>query len=270
VSRSGPAFHASRAFAPRQHVQKLLPVYALFSVIEDVCSRISDEDVARTKIAWWRTECVQKNPAESRHPVLKEMKRTGALQMLSAELFNQLFDSAEYRLDAGAPADLDALKKECVEITRPQLEIELTACGIERGALQFEPGMLAGSGQLQLIRESAGPKDRSGFWWVPLNLLARHGVSREDISSRPESPGVGALFNELFEAGGVGESGAIATSEAAAYQPARHIFAITALYSRQLKRLQNRQPGRYQEELQKLTLSDLFAAWQSARQLRWR
>lgn len=270
VSRSGPAFRASRAFAPRQHVQKLLPVYALFSVIEDVCSRISDEDVARSKIAWWRMECVQKKPAESHHPVLKEMKRTGALQMLTAKLFNQLFDSAEYRLDAGAPADLDALKKECADIMRPQLEIELAACGIEESALRFEPGMLAGSGQLQLIRESAEPKERSGFWWVPMNLLARHGVSREDISNQPESPGVGALFNELLEAGGGGESGAIPASEAAAYQSTRHIFAINALYSRQLKRLQNQQPGQFQEELQKLRLTDLFAAWQSARQLRWR
>ena len=270
VSRSGPAFRASRAFAPRPHVQKLLPVYALFSVIEDVCSRISDEDVARSKIAWWRMECVQKKPAESHHPVLKEMKRTGALQMLTAKLFNQLFDSAEYRLDAGAPADLDALKKVAVDIMRPQLEIELAACGIEQDALRFEPGMLAGSGQLQLISESAGPKERSGFWWVPLNLLARHGVSREDISIRPESTAVRALFNELFEADGIGEGGAIAASEAAAYQPARHIFAINALYSRQLNRLQNRQPGQYQEELQKLKLADLLAAWQSARQLRWR
>jgi phytoene synthase len=260
----------SRTFAPRQHVQKLLPVYALFSVIEDVCSSISDQDVARSKIAWWRMECVQKDPAESLHPVLKEMKRTGALQMLTAKLFNQLFDSAEYRLDAGAPADLDALKKVCVEIIEPQLEIELAACGMGQGTLQFEPGMLAGSGQLQLIRESAGPKDRSGFWWVPLNLLARHRVSREDISNHPESPGVRDLFNELFEAGGIGESGVITASEAAAYLSARHIFAISALYSRQLKRLQNRQPDRFPEELQKVRLTDLFAAWQSARQLSWR
>jgi phytoene synthase len=270
VSRSGSVFRMSRAFAPGQQVQKLLPVYALFAVIEDVCSSISDEDVARSKIAWWRIECVQKNPAESHHPVLKEMKRTGALQMLSAELFNRLFDSAEYRLDAGAPADLGALKKVCIEIMRPQLEIELAACGIGQGALHFEPGMLAGSGQLQLIRESSGPKHRSGFWWVPLNLLARHGVSRGDIENRSESSGAGALFNELFEANGIGQSGAIPASEAAAYQPARHIFAINALYSRQLKRLQNRRPGQYQEELQKLKLTDLFAAWQSARQLRWR
>ncbi len=270
VARSGPAFRMSRAFAPRQHVQKLLPVYALFAVIENICSSISDEDVARSKIAWWRSECVQKNPAESHHPVLKEMKRTGALHMLSAELFNRFFDSAEYRLDADAPADLGGLKKACIEIMRPQLEIELAACGIGQGALHFETGMLAGSGQLQLIRESSGPNRRSGFWWVPLNLLARHGVSREDIENRSESSGAGALFNDLFEANGIGQSGAIPASEAASYQPARHVFAINALYSRQLKRLQNRQPGQYQEELQKLKLPDLFAAWQSARQLRWR
>ncbi len=48
---------------------------------------------------------------------------------------------------------------------------------------------------------------------MPLNLLARHGVSREDIENRSESSGAGALFNDLFEANGIGQSGAIPASE---------------------------------------------------------
>lgn len=270
VSRTRPVFRTSQVFAPRQHVHKLLPVYALFSVVEDIFTRISDEDVARSKLAWWRMECVQKDPAESHHPVLREMKRTGALELLHAELFRQMFDSAESRLDASAPADMGALNELCVAMQLPQLEMEMAVCDIRPGALQLDPRMMASNGQVQLIRESAALNESGGFWWVPLNLLARHGIGRDEIANRPDAAGVGALFDDLFEARDSSEGDVTATGKSKDIHQARHIFAISGLYAQQLKHLQKCAPGKYREELQKAKLTDLFTAWRCARQLRWR
>ena len=77
----------------------------------------------------------------------------------------------------------------CVELHRPQLDLELGISGLKGSKLELEPGLLARNGLLQLIRESVYRKEQGGFWWIPLNLLARHGVSREDIVTGPAVPG---------------------------------------------------------------------------------
>ena len=82
VGKSNRLFRISQVFAPRHCAEKLLPLYALFSVVEQICSNISDEDVAHSKLNWWRNECLQNIPADSRHPVMKELSRTGALDDL--------------------------------------------------------------------------------------------------------------------------------------------------------------------------------------------
>ena len=63
VGKSNRVFRISQVFAPRHCAEKLLPLYALFSAVEQICSSISDEDVARSKLNWWRIECLQKIPS---------------------------------------------------------------------------------------------------------------------------------------------------------------------------------------------------------------
>jgi len=181
VGKSNRVFRISQVFASRHCAEKLLPLYALFSAVEQICSSISDEDVARAKLNWWRIECLQKIPNESGHPVMKELNRSGAMSDLRWESIASLLDGVESRLYASAPPDVEALKGMCIELHRPQLELELGISGLKRSTLEFEPGLLARNGMLQLIRESVYRKEQGGFWWIPLNLLARHGVSREDI-----------------------------------------------------------------------------------------
>ena len=82
VVKTNRVFRISQVFAPRHCAEKLLPLYALFSAIEQICSSASDEDVARSKLNWWRQECLQTEAAKSRHPVMKELSRTGALNDL--------------------------------------------------------------------------------------------------------------------------------------------------------------------------------------------
>jgi len=223
VGKSNRLFRVSQVFAPRDCAEKLLPLYALFSVAEQICSSISDEDIARSKLNWWRNECLQNKPGDSRHPVLKELSRTDALKDLCQESVAGLLDGVESRLYASAPPDMSGLKG---------------------STLEFEPGLLARNGMLQLVRESVHRKEQGGFWWIPLNLLARHGVSREDIVTDPRSLSVKRLLAEIFVAA---ESwGRLSNSDFGSgpddISPARHLFAINGLYSRKLKRLKGATP----------------------------
>ena len=269
VVKTNRVFRISQAFAPPHCAAKILPVYALFSALEQICSTISDEDIARGKLNWWRIECLQKEPVESQHPVLKELNRTGARNDLRQESITRLLDGAESRLYASPPSDLDSLKKICTELQRPLLELEIDVSGLDRLAPEFEPGHLARNGMLQLIRESVQGKGQGGFWWLPLSLMARHGVSREDIVSDPRSSAVAGLFAAVLAAGeswgreSLGRTG----GSSADYSKARHLYAINGLYARKLKRLTGIAPDQFAGELGRLRPADLFEAWRSARRL---
>jgi phytoene/squalene synthetase len=272
VLKTNRVFRVSQVFAPRHCAAKLLPLYALFSAVEQICSTISDEDIASSKLNWWRIECLQKESVESLHPVLKELNRTGASHDLSQETIAGLLDVAESRLYARSPPDLESLKEMCVELQRPQVELEIDVSGLSRSALKFEPGILARSGMLQLIRESVRRKGQGGFWWIPLNLMARYGVSREDIVVDPRSRAVASLLTEVLAAGVSWgrESLSQFGGRTADCSKVRHLYAINGLYSRKLKRLAGITPDLFARELGRLRPADLLEAWRSARRLQER
>jgi len=269
VDKSNRLFRISQIFAPRLCADKLLPLYALFSAIEQICSSISDEDVACRKLNWWRLECLREDRADSRHPVMKELNRTGALEDLRVDTLAQLLDGAESRINAAAPPDMEALKAICLGLQRPQFELEIDVSGLKEPMLQPEPGLLARNGMLQLIRESVHRKEQSAYWWIPLNSLARHAVRREDVAGDPQSRAAADLMTEILAQGESwgkesqirNEGGAVDLSQA------RHWFAINGLYARKLKRLGGMTPNLFAGEIARLGPADLFKAWKSARRL---
>ena len=267
IGKTNRAFRLSRVFAARREAERLLPLYALFSCMEQICSTVSDEDVARSKLNWWRIECLQNDPADSRHPVLKELRRSGA-RVDRASLV-RLFDGAESRLDGLAPPDPDALLELCTQAQLPQLELELAASGFGGTAGDFAPRWSAAAGLLQLIRESARHAGEGGYWWVPLGLLARHGVKRQTIKEEPGSAAVASLMANLYsEYDQWTVAPPVPPATEADLAPVRHLFAVNGLYAGQLRRLAGTTPDRYETELNRTGIADLLAAWKSARAIR--
>ena len=265
IGKANRAFRISRVFASRDQAERLLPLYAVFSSIEQICSSISDEGVAHSKLNWWRMECLHNDVTKSRHPVIRELHRSGA--RVSPDGLARLFDDAESRLDGVAPPDLDALFDLCAQLQQPQFELELGASGFQAGPKVPEARWLAPAGLLQLIRESAGDKGQGGYWWIPLGLLARHGVRREQIGSEPGSAAVRGVLADVFsEVERWRREGSRARVPAVSDASTRHLCAINGLYARKLGRLAGIGADCYEGELQKLGVADLLAAWKGARQ----
>jgi hypothetical protein len=268
VTRTNQAFRVSQVFAPREEAAKLLPLYALFSIVEQICSVSSDEDLACSKLDWWRIECSQQNLQSSHHPVLKEFRRTGARHSMGQDQFQSLLDSAKIRLEARAPDDISDLKALCIATQRPQFDLEMSVSGLGVDSVQANPGLLARGGLLQLIRESAKRSGQGAYWWIPLNLLARYGVNRDALVTEPESKEVSGLLTELItESASWVPSQYGAPEKDKAFQALRNYFAINGLYSKKISNLINLSPNRYVTEFNRIRVSDLFVAWRCARRL---
>lgn len=268
VLRTNRAFRISQVFAPPEQAGQLLALYALFAAVEETCSVHSDEEVARRKLHWWRSECSRLDRDGGDHPITRELRRTGASDRLRRESLAQLFDDAESRLDSAAPANLGELRELCLALYRPQAELELS---LWSDTLPIDPvveAFGAASGLTQLLRETTRRESSDRHWWLPLSLLARHGISRASMGEHAAAEPAQALFGELLDncSGWNTARAAEKPTSAQALQATRHLFVIGRLQANTLLRLRASQPHRFAAELNRVGLPQLYQAWAAARQ----
>lgn len=268
VLRTNRLFRVSTVFAPADRARQLLPLHALFGAVEEITSKHSDEGLARRKLDWWRQECARLGKQGSEHPILRELVDSGAYQALRKDSLARLFDDAEYRLDPQAPSDVDDLRVLCCKLSQPQFELELSLSREQPEMLRSLDRFAAVSGLTQLLRESCRGRSPTDYWWLPLSLMARHGISRADISreDRPD-PAAQAVFADLLHGCldwlPAPDSGA---SGSEPHVPAlRHLFVLGELQAAALRRLRPNQPGQFATDLTRLGLPQLYQAWKSAR-----
>jgi phytoene/squalene synthetase len=268
VLRTNRLFRISLVFVPADRARQLLPLYALFGAVEEISSKHSDEDLARRQFDWWREECARLESQGSEHPILRELCDSGAYQAIRKDRLAQLFDDAESRLDPQAPSDMDGLKSLCGNLIQPQFQLELSLSGEKPERVPSLDGLAAVSGLTQLLRESCRSRKPAGYWWLPLSLMARYGVSRADIAHghRPDAA-VQAVFTDLLGScldwNAAPESARAGPKQGGA--PARHLFVLGELQAAALRRLKPSQPGQFAADLTRLGLPQLYRAWKSAR-----
>jgi phytoene synthase len=269
VQAANPLFRISRVFAPEGQAGRLLPLYALFAVLERLCSNRSDVDVARRKLDWWRGECLQGEFERSAHPVLREFVASGAVRSVDRNLLVPLFDSVDARLDAQPTADFAALERLCRSVAEPQLALELAVCaGRDAPASTALAAHLPHVGLAQLLRESARSAQDGRFWWLPLNLLARHGISRAQLEQDPDAAAGRALFSDILDcAQRWGEAAAQANTGREIRPAAQHFVVSSQLQGCALHRLRKTRPTKYASALTRVGARELLLAWRAARRV---
>jgi phytoene/squalene synthetase len=257
VSRTHRLFRISRIFAAPGTAAALLPLYALFSSVEEVCTSVSDDGVARRKLEWWGEECLGRAPAKSSHPVIVELVETGAAERVDWSCFAEILRSAAGRLDAPPPSDLGELENRCLAIARPQAQMELAVCGCDGATPQPEEKWPAVNGLVQLMRER-----RSS--WLPLALQARHGVNRESLESGNWPAGAHLLVGEISQAAARwGDEKELPLANG--LHQARHMAVITGLNRGKITGLPRGGPGDLADKLNRSGFSELYLAWREAR-----
>ena len=241
----------SSQFSSAEHADRILALYALIASLSRVICEPSEEEISLRKLAWWREELLDRALAESPHPVVKELVRSGCADRVGRDQLEELLVQAHQRIDPTPPADQDQLHDRLARMIRPQLLLEAAVVEVPLPTEQFTP--VTATACLQLIRESLSSPGESGFWWVPMNQLARHGARREDLMT--SEAGASVLQSVLKS---VGE--ALAGTKA---KLPRHFDLMEHLGQRQLRRLGA--PAEWPQQIQTLKFSDSFSAWRYSR-----
>jgi phytoene/squalene synthetase len=267
VDAHQPLFRVSHVFAPPELADRLLALHAFFSAIESVTSTVSDEAVALRKLDWWREEMSRISKQASAHPVVAELQRSGAAGFMPMPLVEDLLINAVARLDAPAPASAGELRALCEANGRAQVQIELAVCEAGEGIPESMAGFPLQAGRALLLRDAVY---RGNFWWVPLDLLARHGLNRSQVLSPDHQESAARLMADIlqpdaFEPQNLSGIKDISVSKDQYKQNYKHLYVQNALNKNFFKYLKKTSPVFYGKRLAGSRMSDAFSAWRAAR-----
>ena len=188
AAQSGSSFYYSFLFLPPPRRAAITALYAFCREVDDVVDEIHDHAIARTKLAWWRTEVGRIYIGEPQHPVAKALSEVVRAFPLREENLLEII--------AGMEMDLDLQRYD----TFAQLELYLHRAAGVVGLLSaaifgysnprtLEYAELLGQAfQLTNIIRDVGEDARRGRIYIPREELERYGVPEKDILGGIETP----------------------------------------------------------------------------------
>ncbi len=202
-------FHVVSFLLPKHLHQDFYNVYAFCRWADDLGDEIGDTAESLRLLAWWRGELeAMYAGGETRHPVFTALRPTVEKHQLPVEPFANLITAFEQDQVVTRYANWDEVMAYCVNSANPVGRLVLGLGGYrdeERYALSDATCTAL---QLANFWQDVSVDLEKDRVYLPLDLLARHGVTVEDLFARRFTPGYAAAMREacgvargLFEKG---------------------------------------------------------------------
>ncbi|MDP3513852.1 MAG: presqualene diphosphate synthase HpnD [Sulfuritalea sp.] len=181
AAASGSSFYYSFLFLEPLRRQAITALYAFCREVDDAVDECPDSAVARTKLAWWRSEVQALYEGHASHPVTQALAVTLRHFYLPQEQLLEIIDGMEMDLDQVRYADFKALHLYCYRVASV---VGLLAAEIfgysDRQTLKYAHD-LGLAFQLTNIIRDVGEDARRGRIYLPQDEMARFAVSNDDL-----------------------------------------------------------------------------------------
>jgi len=181
---SGSSFYYSFLFLPAERRRAITALYAFCREVDDIADEVKDVGVARTKLAWWRTEVANLFAGHPQHPVARALAPFVAPYGLDAARMNEIIDGMEMDLVHHRYADFEALKLYCHRVAGVVGQLSASIFGYANPATIEYAENLGIAFQLTNIIRDVGEDARRDRVYLPVDELARFGLTVEDILAR--------------------------------------------------------------------------------------
>jgi len=181
AAASGSSFYYSFLFLPAEKRRAITAFYAFCREVDDVADEASDAGVARTKLAWWRTEVADLMAGHPTHPVTRALAPFVAPMGIDAGRLNEIIDGMEMDLAYHRYADFESLRLYCHRVAGVVGQISAGIFGYRHAQTLEYAEHLGIAFQLTNIIRDVGEDARRGRVYLPADELARHGLTPEDI-----------------------------------------------------------------------------------------
>ena len=178
---SGSSFYYSFLFLPPERRRAITALYAFCREVDDVVDECNDLQLARTKLAWWRSEIGNLFAGTPQHPVMLALSPAVNDYGLSAERMVEILEGMEMDLSQTRYLDFAALERYCCHVASA---VGLLAAGIfgYRDARTLDYAKDLGIAfQLTNIIRDVGEDARKNRIYLPMDELKEFGVPAADI-----------------------------------------------------------------------------------------
>jgi phytoene synthase len=192
---SGSSFYYSFLFLPPERRRAITALYAFCREVDDVVDECSDATLAQTKLAWWRKEVSAIYHGTPQHPVARALAEIAPRFNLAEDRLIEIIDGMQMDLEYNRYPDFDTLKLYCHRVAGVVGLLSAEIFGYQDPRTLDYAANLGLAFQLTNIIRDVGEDARRGRIYLPLDELARHGLSESDILHARESEG----FRRLME-----------------------------------------------------------------------
>ncbi len=195
AAQSGSSFYYSFLFLPPERRRAITALYAFCREVDDIADEVSDLGIARTKLAWWRTEVANLFAGHPQHPVTKALAPFAPAYGIDAARLNEIIDGMEMDLTYHRYSDFDALKLYCHRVAGVVGQLSASIFGYRNPSTLEYAEALGIAFQLTNIVRDVGEDARRDRVYLPRDELARFGLGAEDILARRGGEKFAALMD---------------------------------------------------------------------------
>jgi len=188
AAQSGSSFYNSFRFLPPDRRRAITALYAFCREVDDVVDEVSDPQVARVKLAWWRTQVASVYAGTPAHPVALALKPiVGSFAIAQAHL-QAVIDGMAMDLEQNRYLDFAALERYCHNVAGVVGLMSAEIFGYEDPGTRDYAHSLGIAFQLTNIIRDVGEDAQRGRIYLPQDELTRFGVSAQDLFQRRVTP----------------------------------------------------------------------------------
>jgi len=184
AAASGSSFYYSFLFLPPERRRAITALYAFCREVDDIADEVKDVGVARTKLAWWRTEVANLFAGHPQHPVTRALAPFISTCGLDAARLNEIIDGMEMDLTYHRYPDFEALRVYCHRVAGVVGQLSAACFGYSNPSTLEYAESLGLAFQLTNIIRDVGEDARRDRIYLPQDEMRRFGVSDEDILAR--------------------------------------------------------------------------------------
>ena len=188
AAQSGSSFYYSFRLLPPPRRSAITALYAYCREVDDVVDEVSDPNVARVKLAWWRTEVDAIFTGAAQHPVAIALAKAVDRYAITRANLQTVIDGMQMDLDKVRYVDFTELETYCDRVAGVVGLMSATIFGYEDASTLVYARKLGVAFQLTNIIRDVGEDARRGRIYLPQDEIARFGVAPSDVLRARASP----------------------------------------------------------------------------------
>lgn len=190
-------FHVVSFLLPKRLHQDFYNVYAFCRWADDLSDEMGDTAESLRLLAWWRRELHSMYAGSATHPAFVALKVTAARHQLPQEPFDDLITAFERDQTITRYATYEDVFDYCKYSANPVGRLVLYLCGYSDAERQRLSDSTCTALQLANFWQDVSVDLLKNRVYIPLEAMARHGYTEDDLFARRETPAFQAVMKEI-------------------------------------------------------------------------